>query len=344
MVGTRRATNTKIQQAEELFRRGESNAEVARLLGCSTRTVRTYAAALRKVGALSRRIHKGGRPRKLDPRTMRVVVKEALEGESLNQQDMVHYLGDFHNIRVSKTTVKRALRRHNVLSCKKRRRALLTQRHRDLRLAFAREHIHWTSEQWSKVLWSDESRRNLWGCDGSREVFRRRGAALRERDVTPTVKHGGGGIMIWGCFTSKGVGRLTRLVGSVNTDKYLRICGPLIMFSIAEAGLSFEEATFQQDNASCHVSATSRAWFEEGGIKLMKWPPQSPGLNPIENLWADLKKRVYTHPRAPNLEALWEIIEGEWDSTPPDLCQRLVDSMPRRLMAVINAKGGYTKY
>lgn len=76
----------------------------------------------------------------------------------------------------------------------------------------------------------------------------------------------------------------------------------------------------------------------------MKWPAQSPDLNPIEHIWSDLKTRLGKRQRASNRDDLWETILEEWEMTDPSLCRRLVESMPRRCAAVIAAKGGHTKY
>jgi hypothetical protein len=77
----------------------------------------------------------------------------------------------------------------------------------------------------------------------------------------------------------------------------------------------------------------------------MDWPAQSPDLNPIEHLWRHLKRKLAEHeiPRKGILE-LWDRVEVEWNKIPPEVCQNLIESMPRRIEAVIKAKGGYTKY
>ena len=77
----------------------------------------------------------------------------------------------------------------------------------------------------------------------------------------------------------------------------------------------------------------------------MVWPAQSPDLNPIEHSWGYLKRRLaeYEHPPNGILE-LWERIQVEWDKIPVEECQKLIESMARRIEAVLRAKGGYTKY
>src|SRR3979490_2516395 len=68
-------------------------------------------------------------------------------------------------------------------------------------------------------------------------------------------------------------------------------------------------------------------------------------LNPIEHFWEHIKRRLgeYETPPGGMLE-LWERVEAEWDNKPAEVCQNLIKSMPRRIEAVLKAKGGYTKY
>ncbi len=80
-------------------------------------------------------------------------------------------------------------------------------------------------------------------------------------------------------------------------------------------------------------------------MNVLKWPAQSPDLNPIEHLWDHLKRRLGEYETAPNgILELWERIEKEWEAIPASECQKLIESMPRRVEQVIKAKGGYTKY
>ena len=85
--------------------------------------------------------------------------------------------------------------------------------------------------------------------------------------------------------------------------------------------------------------------MEEQDFRTMVWPAQSPDLNPIEHLWGFLKKRLAEHEHPPSgIHELWERIQVEWEKIPAEDCQNLIESMPRRVQAVLKAKGGYTKY
>ena len=84
--------------------------------------------------------------------------------------------------------------------------------------------------------------------------------------------------------------------------------------------------TFQQDNASCHVSKDAKAYFSRKNINILDWPANSPDLNPIENLWAILKYNVAK--RTPiNKKQLISFILEEWDKIPMQIIHNLFDSM-----------------
>ena len=77
----------------------------------------------------------------------------------------------------------------------------------------------------------------------------------------------------------------------------------------------------------------------------MLWQAQSPDLKLIEHLWQHLKRRLEGHPTSPGgIPELWERVGKEWEAIPQSVCRDLVESMPRRVAAVIRAKGGYTEY
>ncbi len=99
---------------------------------------------------------------------------------------------------------------------------------------------------------------------------------------------------------------------------------------------------FQQDNAPCHKAQIISDWFLEhdNEFTLLKWPPQSPDLNPIEHLWDVVEREIHIMDVQPtNLQQLRDAIMSIWNKISEECFQHLVESMPRRIKEVLKAKG-----
>ncbi len=127
------------------------------------------------------------------------------------REDLVNDLKAAGTI-VTKKTIGNTLRREGLKSCSAHKAPLLKKAHVQARLKFASD----SEENWVKVLWSDETKIELFGISSTRPVWRRRNAAYDPKNTIPTVKHGGGNIMLWWCFSTKGTGQLHRIKGTMD--------------------------------------------------------------------------------------------------------------------------------
>ena len=135
-----------------------------------------------------------------------------------------------------------------------------------------------------------------------------------------------------------GLGPIRIIKGTVDGLKYRKIIEECILPHSEEIKI------FQQDNAPPHKTIINMQLLEKH-VEVLKWPPYSPDLNPIENLWAILKRKVAKR-RASSLAELQEAIIDIWhnDSDLVLACKSLVESMPKRISALLKSRGGFTKY
>ncbi len=218
---------------------------------------------------------------------------------------------------------------------------LLNNRQRQKRLAWAKDKKDWTAAEWSKVMFSDESKFSISFRNQGPIVWRKRGEAQNPRCLRSSVKFPQS-VMVWGAMSSAGVGPLCFLRSKVNTAVYQEV---LEYFMLPAANQLYGDADFifQQDLAPAHSAKATSTWFKDHGIPVLNWPANSPDLNPIENLWGIVKRKM-RYARPSNAEELKATIRATWALITPEQCHRLIDSMPRRIAAVIQAKGAPTKY
>ena len=158
---------------------------------------------------------------------------------------------------------------------KPRKKPLLTKMHKEKRLHWAKKHLSWTVDDWEKVLFSDESPFELFQKSRNAWVRRRIGEEFKAECVTPTVKHGGGKIMIWGCFSIHGTGKLKRIIGNMNGAMYREI---LKTYMTPHMQTLPRGTIFQHDNDPKHRSKIVQKYLEGTKCKVLSWLSQSPDL------------------------------------------------------------------
>jgi Transposase len=164
-----------------------------------------------------------------------------------------------YQIFASVNTVKRRLRDAGLNTRGSAKKPLIREKNRKVQLEFARKYRYLISNYWAKVLLRDESKYKLFGSDGIRYMRRPEGKIMNVRYILSTVKHGGGNVMVWVCFTRKGVGPIHHVVGNMDQHMYKGIVEN-IMLPHAKRKMG-RDWIFQQDNDPKHTSGLHREKF-----------------------------------------------------------------------------------
>jgi len=194
-------------------------------------------------------------------------------------------------------------------------------------------------------VWSDESKFNVFGSDGKEYCWRNPGEPLRDEHIKPTVKFGGGSIMVWGCMTYQGIGYLCKIDNGLDAKLYRRILNEDLMETLKYYKMDKRDITFQHDNDPKHTADLTQAWIRRKRLRTLDWPAQSPDLNPIEHRWDLVERRLRKLPELPTSQKdLWEKIQDVWNEIKVEDCTKLINTMPQRIKAVLRARGGYTRW
>ncbi|GFW95506.1 transposable element Tcb1 transposase [Trichonephila clavipes] len=220
----------------------------------------------------------------------------------------------------------------------------LTSRHRRDRWEWATEHVNWRRNEWSNVLFSDESRFSVPPDNRRIFIWRDRGSRNNPAFVHESVRFGSGGVLVYGGISIDGrtdlyIIRDGHLTAHQNRDEILR---PIVVPYAAAIGDDF---ILMDDNCRPHRANLVEDFFFEEGIVRMEWPACSPDMNPTEHVWDALGRRVAgRQPPPQTLKELERALLEEWDRIPQLLINSLIDSMPQRCSTLLAVRGNHTPY
>ena len=333
-----------------------TDAEIGRELHIPRRTVSNFLTRLKNRQS-SENLHRHGRPRI----TTEAQDKRIIAAAETNTHVPFASLQNLVNVPTSTSTNRRRLHEDLIRKWRAVKRTLLTKERAKKRLEWAMKYRHLKREDWAKFAWSDESaiqkdsaRQQVW-------VFRHQTEEEKyaPKNVRGKARDGDVYQMIWGCFVGNKLGPIVCIDDAITGDTYTTILRDnLLPYLDALANDGITGITFQQDNARSHTCKKVKAFFniattEHGFTVMGDWPPYSPDMNLIENLWAHLKLEL--HRRYPDTATLCgspqyirqriaERVQEVWWTIGEEVLEHLIDSMPHRVEALIKARGWYTKY
>ena len=307
---------------------------IAKIVNCNRSTVTRWLKRWSETKDLSDR-QRIGRSRattaEQDKVITNIVQQEVDEG--LTSEMISHQTNDA-GMNLSSRTIRRRLNEAGFKYSKPLQKPLLTQRHRNIRLSWARSLVNYS---WNQMIVSDETvfraheiRKFFWQRPGKRKVC---------RTIKYSVK-----INAWGCLSKSGFGRIVCFKNNLISSF---LCNSIYRYAfLPTARRHFGRSQnwyLLEDNDPKHRSKFSIKWKKKQGIQTLPWPSRNPDINPIENLWSLLKVKVAArHPTT--TKELIKAIKTEWNGLPQELASNLIASMTRRVLNVIDSNGDYTMY
>lgn len=191
-----------------------------------------------------------------------------------------------------------------------------------------------------QMIFSDEKKFNLDGPDGFNGYWR---DLRKEEQYFTTRNFGGGSCMVWAGFCASGKLDLAFTSFKMNSKDYIQVLETRLLPFLRR--FRRKKFTFQQDNAAIHTSKETKQWIKDHKIDLLDWPARSPDLNPVENLWGILVRRIYAEGKQyATVDELKSAILEAWGNIEKTVLENLVNSMPNRMFQVINRNGKVTDY
>ena len=234
---------------------------------------------------------RSGRPRKTTMVEDEEIVNFHLTDRFRSPQETLDTL----NQNISTRTVRRRLKERGIHPRRPAFKPKLSDHHKDSRIKWANTHLRWNENQWSNVLFTDESSFSLAGSPGKLFCYRRKNERYIEETTVEYLNRGYGYVNVWGGIIGNRQTPLIRLDRTLNGQSYIEdiLQSVVVPFIRDEQQEYNRNVIFQQDNSPVHKSNAVKNYLHEQSVSVLPWPAVSPDMNPIENVWAVLGKKVH---------------------------------------------------
>jgi len=326
MIVEHKAKNWKISEISKKIKRNES-------------TVRTFLKAYKARKSLKNR-KSTGRPRKITPKQRRRLIRHVKKNR---RQDIETIRENIDFTHVTGRTINNELLQVGLKSYKPTKKPKITKAQKKKRVEWAKKHSNLTTDEWEKWIFSDESYFTI-QYEGGQRVRRESGEGLLPECLSESTKWASK-IMFWGAFFFNGVSELIFIDGTMNSERYIQILQEGLLSLFRRHRMDKNAYVFQEDGDPKHQSHQTKYWKKKEGLNFIEnWPPNSPDLNPIENLWSILKRRVGAL-KPTTVDQAKQYLRQEWRRLEADgELTQFIHSMPKRCQEVLRMKGQPTKY
>ncbi|GFU52958.1 transposable element Tcb2 transposase [Trichonephila clavipes] len=246
------------------YKKGKYFREIGKILKLSFTSVGYILKKHLETGSVENKPRPGG-PSKLTSRAKRMIVRSATNKPMTSTKNIVNELLSSCNVSVSAQTVKNVLHSAGLKARTPRKKPYIIEVNRKGRLEFAMKYKNKPMDFWKKLL--------------------------KPKNVPPTLKHDGGNVMMWGCVAHNGAGNLAFIDNKMNALAYIDVLRHNLLDSAKKLRME-NTFIFQQNNDPKHTAIVTKTWLLYHVPRRLEAPPQSPGLNPIENLWMHLDTEV----------------------------------------------------
>uniref|UniRef100_A0A8C4NIR9 Transposase n=1 Tax=Eptatretus burgeri TaxID=7764 RepID=A0A8C4NIR9_EPTBU len=206
-------------------------------------------------------LSRSDRPTKITPRARLIIIQEITKNPRIMSKDLQASL-ELGNVSVHESTIKKTRNKNGVHGKIARRKPLHSKKNIAPCLKFAKDHLDNPEGWWKNVLWTDESKVELFGLNEKHYVWQKPNTAFQHKNLIPTMKCGGGSIMVWGCFAVSGSRWLAIIDGTMNSGLYQQILQENVRVSVRELKLN-RKWVVQQDNDPKHTSESTAEWLKQ---------------------------------------------------------------------------------